>query len=146
MKVQNILKAKKNVAVLTIRPDDTILKFVQLLRVEGVGAMVVSRDGSSLDGIISERDVVRALAVDGAKVLTFPVSAIMTKSVITCSPDDSIADVARMMTERRVRHLPVRDGDKNLVSVISIGDVLKHRIDEIQFEATVLRDIAIASR
>ena len=146
MKVQDILKGKKNVAVLTVRPDDTVLKFVQLLRGEGVGAMVVSQDGGSLDGIISERDVVRALAVDESKVLKWPVSAIMTKAVITCSPDDGIAEVARMMTERRVRHLPVRDRDNHLVGVISIGDVLKHRIDEVQFEATVLRDIAIASR
>jgi CBS domain-containing protein len=146
MKVQDLLKAKKNGAVLTVRPEDTILNLLHRLRVEGVGAMVVSRDGNSLDGIISERDVVRALAVDGAKVLSFLVSDLMTKSVITCSPEDSIANVGRMMTARRVRHLPVGDADGRLVGLISIGDVLKHRIDEIEFEATVLRDLAIASR
>lgn len=145
MKVQDLLKAKKNGAVLTVRPEDTILNLLHRLRVEGVGAMVVSRDGNSLDGIISERDVVRALAVDGAKVLSFLVSDLMTKSVITCSPEDSIANVGRMMTARRVRHLPVGDADGRLVGLISIGDVLKHRIDEIEFEATVLRDLAIAS-
>jgi CBS domain-containing protein len=146
MKVQSILKSKKTAAVLTVRPEDTILKLVQRLRVEGVGAMIVSRDGSALEGIISERDVVRALAVDENKVLSLPVSALMTRAVVTCSPDDTVADVARVMTQQRVRHLPVRDGANQLIGIVSIGDVLKHRLDEMQFEATVLRDIAIAGR
>jgi CBS domain-containing protein len=144
MNVQTILDEKKNVAVLTVRPEDTILKLVKLLRLEGVGAMIVSRDGITLEGLISERDVVRALAVDESKILRLPVSAIMTKAVVTCHPEDTIAYVARVMTEKRVRHLPVRDRSNRLVGIISIGDVLKHRIDEMQFEATVLRDIAIA--
>jgi len=146
MNVQSILNEKKNVAVLTVRPEDTILKVVQLLRLEGVGAMIVSRDGSKLEGLISERDVVHALAVDEGKIFAMPVSALMTRAVVTCSPDDSVAHVARVMTEQRVRHLPVRDRSDHLVGIISIGDVLKHRIDEMQFEATVLRDIAIAGR
>jgi CBS domain-containing protein len=146
MKVQNILKAKKNAGVLTVQPEYTILKLVQLLQLEGIGAMVVSRDGHSFEGIISERDVVHALAVDGTKILALHVSAFMTRAVVTCSPDDTIAAVARMMTEHHVRHLPVIDGEKRLVGIISIGDVLKHRIDEVQFEANVLRDIAIAGR
>ena len=146
MNVQSILNEKKNVAVLTVRPEDTILKVVQLLRLEGVGAMIVSRDGSKLEGLISERDVVHALAVDEGKIFAMPVSALMTRAVVTCSPDDSVAHVARVMTEQHVRHLPVRDRSDHLVGIISIGDVLKHRIDETQFEATVLRDIAIAGR
>jgi CBS domain-containing protein len=146
MKVQDLLKAKKNARVLTVRPDDTVSKFVRLLRAEDVGAMVVSRDGHSLDGIISERDVVRAFGVDDAKVMSFPVSDITSKSVITCSPEDSVAEVARLMIERRVRHLPVTDAQKHLIGLVSIGDVLKSRINEVQLEATVLRDIAIASR
>ena len=146
MNVQSILNEKKIVALLTVRPEDTILKVVQLLRLEGVGAMIVSRDGSNLEGLISERDVVRALAVDEGKIFAMPVSALMTRAVVTCSPDDSVADVARVMTEQRVRHLPVRDQSDHLVGIISIGDVLKHRVDEMQFEATVLRDIAIAGR
>ncbi|MFT3733276.1 MAG: CBS domain-containing protein [Hyphomicrobium sp.] len=145
MIVQSILKSKKNSHVLTIRPDDTVLKFVQMLRLEDVGAMIVSKDGRSLDGIISERDVVRALARGEAGLMTLPVSALMARNTITCSPKDAIAHVAHLMTERRVRHLPVMEGD-HLVGIISIGDVLKHRVDEIQFEAAVLRDIAIAGR
>jgi CBS domain-containing protein len=145
MIVQSVLRSKKNSHVLTIRPDDTILKFVQLLRLAGVGAMIVSKDGHSLEGIISERDVVHALATDENKLLTLPVSALMTHDTVTCSPSDTIAHVTHLMTERRVRHLPVMEGDR-LVGVISIGDVLKHRVDEVQFEAAVLRDIAIAGR
>jgi len=146
MNVQSILNEKKNVAVLTVRPEDTTLKVIQLLRMEGVGAMIVSRDGIKLEGLISERDVVHALAVDEGKIFAMPVSALMTRAVVTCSPDDSVAHVARVMTEQRVRHLPVRDQSDHLVGIISIGDVLKHRVDEMQFEATVLRDIAIAGR
>jgi CBS domain-containing protein len=143
MIVQSILRSKKNSHVLTIRPDDTILKFVQLLRLEDVGAMIVSKDGHSLDGIISERDVV--LATDQNKLLTLPVSTLMTHDTVTCSPKDTIAYVTHLMTERRVRHLPVMERDR-LIGVISIGDVLKHRVDEVQFEAAVLRDIALAGR
>lgn len=145
MIVQSILKSKKNSRVLTIRPDDTVLKLVQMLRLEGVGAMIVSKDGQSLDGIVSERDVVRALATNENKLLTLPVSALMTHEIVTCSPNDTIAHVTHLMTERRVRHLPVMDNQR-LVGIISIGDVLKHRVDEVQFEAAVLRDIAIAGR
>ena len=145
MIVQSVLRSKKNSHVLTIRPDDTVLKFVQLLRLAGVGAMIVSKDGHSLDGIISERDVARALATDENRLLTLPVSALMTHDTVTCSPSDTIAHVTHLMTELRVRHLPVMEGDR-LVGVISIGDVLKHRVDEVQFEAAVLRDMAIAGR
>jgi CBS domain-containing protein len=146
MNVANLLKRKKNSAVLTVRPEDTIMKLAQLLRVEDVGAMIVSHDGTSVDGIISERDIVRALAVDEGRILSLPVSSLMTTGVVTCSPDDSIADIAHLMTEHRVRHVPVRDARHRLVGIVSIGDVLKHRVDEVQFEATVLRDIAIAAR
>jgi CBS domain-containing protein len=146
MNVASLLKRKRNTAVLTVRPEDNIMKLVQLLRVEDVGAMIVSHDGTSVDGIISERDIVRALAVDEGRILSLPVSSLMTTGVVTCSPDDSIAEIARLMTEHRVRHLPVRDTRHRLVGIVSIGDVLKHRVDEVQFEATVLRDIAIAAR
>ena len=106
--------------------------------------MVVSSDGKSLEGIISERDVAYGVAVHGGALPTLKVSDLMTPVVITCSPGDTIAEVAKIMTLQRIRHLPVKDGAK-LVGVISIGDVLKSRISEIQLEANVLRDIAIAS-
>ncbi len=142
MKVADILKAK-GAKVATVRPTDTIHTLTLRLRFEGIGALVVSSDGDKLEGIVSERDVAHGLAEHKAKLLEMNVASIMTSSVTTCSPDDAIADVARIMTNRRVRHIPVQQKGK-LVGLISIGDVVKHRIDEMQLEANVLRDYAIA--
>ncbi len=144
MRVADILKGK-GAGVMTVTPTETISVMAQRMRIAGVGAMIVSSDGQSLEGIISERDLAYAVPVHGAKLHALPVSELMTKSVITCSLEDGIAEVARIMTQRRIRHLPVKEGGR-LVGVISIGDVLKHRLSEIELEANVLRDIAIASR
>lgn len=115
------------------------------MRDEQIGAAIVSDDGKSIDGIISERDLAYGLAAHGSKLPGIAVSELMTKAVIVCSPEDSVTDVMKLMTERRTRHLPVKDGDR-LVGIISIGDVLKHRLGEMQLEANVLRDYAIAAR
>jgi CBS domain-containing protein len=104
-----------------------------------IGALVVSVDGRSVDGIVSERDVVRFLHRDGAAVLDASVSDIMTKDVKVCSPQDNTEDIARTMTDARVRHLPVV-ADGALVAIISIGDVVKNRIDELQVERQQLVD------
>jgi CBS domain-containing protein len=144
MRVADILKGKGS-GVMSVKPSDTIGSVAQRLRLAGVGVMIVSRDGNSLDGIISERDIAYALPAHAEELHEMRVSDLMTVQVVTCSPDDLIADVARVMTNRRVRHIPVKQGDK-LVGVISIGDVLKHRLSEIELEASVLRDIARAGR
>ena len=107
--------------------------------------MIVSDDGRSIDGIISERDLAYALAAHGSELPRIAVSELMTRAVVVCSPEDSITDVMKLMTQRRIRHLPVKDGDQ-LVGIISIGDVLKHRLGEVELEANVLRDYAVASR
>ena len=144
MRVADILKGKRT-AVMTVKPSESIGGFAQRLRLGGVGAMVVSRDGNSIDGIISERDVTYALPAHTEDLHEMHVSDIMTANVITCSPNDTIADVMKIMTHRRIRHLPVREGGR-LVGMISVGDVLKHRLSEIELEANVLRDIALAGR
>ncbi len=144
MRVADILKAK-GTAVMTIRPTETLQAVARRLHREGVGAMIVSRDGDSLDGVISERDVAISLAVYGKDFHNLPASAVMHVAIPTCSPDSKVAEVAKVMTERRLRHLPVQEG-KRLVGVISIGDVLKHRLEEVQLESIVLRDMAIAVR
>ena len=144
MKVANILRIKGS-AVKTVRPDETALGLSHKLRTEGIGAMVVSKDGRSIDGIISERDLAYGLVAHGSQLPRIAVAELMTKVVIVCSPEDSITDVIKLMTRRRIRHLPVKDGDQ-LVGIISIGDVLKHRLGELQMEAHVLRDYAVASR
>jgi CBS domain-containing protein len=138
MKVANILRIKGS-AVKTVRPDETALGLSHKLRTEGIGAMVVSKDGRSIDGIISERDLAYGLVAHGSQLPRIAVAELMTKVVIVCSPEDSITDVIKLMTRRRIRHLPVKDGDQ-LVGIISIGDVLKHRLGELQTEANVLRD------
>ncbi len=142
MKVADILSAKGS-AVMTVRPTDTIVQLAHRLKLERVGAMIVSHNGTTIDGIISERDVTHALAEHGAEILNLHVSDLMTRAVVTCAPDDTIADIARIMTARRVRHLPVKHRGE-LAGVVSVGDVVKHRIDEMQMEANVLRDYAIA--
>ena len=142
MKVANILSAKGD-KVMTVRPTETIVLLAQRLRMERVGAMIVSEDGKRIDGIISERDVTHGVAEHGASLPDMRVSDLMTRGVITCSPSDTIADIARTMTQHRVRHLPVQQ-DGELIGIVSIGDVLKHRLDEMQLEASVLRDYAIS--
>ena len=96
-------------------------------------------------GLVSERDVAYGLAEHGVSLPGMRVEDVMTETVITCTPQDTVAEVAKVMTLRRIRHLPVKEGD-TIVGVISIGDVLKSRISEIELEANVLRDIAIAVR
>jgi CBS domain-containing protein len=144
MKVADILRSKGTV-VKTVRPDATALELSEQLRAERIGAMIVSEDGASIDGIISERDLAYGLAVHGGELPRLAVARLMTKVVVVCNPEDSIADVMGVMTQRRIRHLPVKDGGR-LIGIISIGDALKHRLGEVQLEANVLRDVAIARR
>lgn len=144
MKVADILKTK-GTAVKTIGPDETVGAFAKQLKDERIGAMIVSHDGSSLNGIISERDLAYGLAAYGDKLSAMCVSELMTRAVIVCTPEDTITEIMTVMTQRRIRHLPVKDGDQ-LVGIVSSGDVLKHRLGEVEMEANVLRDIAIARR
>jgi CBS domain-containing protein len=142
MKVASILKAK-GAHVETIRPDTTIYTAVWELKLKGIGAFVVSEDGSTVLGLISERDIVRGLTEHGAKLLTLPVSQLMTSPVVT-SPEESVTAVMARMTRHRVRHLPVVEGGR-LCGIVSIGDVVKHRLDELELEANILRENLIAS-
>jgi CBS domain-containing protein len=144
MNVADILRIKGS-TVKTVTSDETALGLSHKLRIEHIGAMIVSNDGKSIDGIISERDLAYGLAAYGSQLPRMAVSKLMTKVVVTCSPEDSITDAMKLMTQRRVRHLPVKDGDQ-LVGIISIGDVLKHRLGEVELEVNVLRDYAIAAR
>jgi Predicted signal-transduction protein containing cAMP-binding and CBS domains len=144
MKVADILRIKGSV-VKTVAPHETALLLSGHLRAEQIGALVVSTGGNANDGIVSERDLAYGLATHGARLPTIPISELMTKAVVVCSPEDSVTDVMKLMTQRRIRHVPVKDGDQ-LVGIISIGDVLKHRLGELQVEANVLRDYAAAAR
>ncbi len=141
MKVETMLAAKGD-KVVTARPDATVATIIRMLKLEGIGALVVSADGEKILGIISERDVVRALVDHGGEVLKMRVDELMTHSVKTCTPDANIKDVMAEMTRSRVRHLPVvRDG--KLCGIISIGDVVKNRLEELETETSVLRDYIV---
>jgi CBS domain-containing protein len=125
------LLAGKGDAVATVTADTTVTGAVDALRSHGVGALVVSSDGQHIDGIVSERDIVRGLAGQLGALLSEPVSSIMTSKVFTCSPDDDVESLMAVMTERRIRHVPVVT-DGVLCGIISIGDVVKSRIDELE--------------
>jgi CBS domain-containing protein len=132
MRIADILKAKPDATVITIGPDAGVRELLSLLAEHNVGALIVSSDGESLEGIVSERDVVRHLHHDGT-VVNNTVSAIMTELVETCEPTDQLDDLMEIMTRRRIRHVPVVQGGK-LVGIISIGDVVKHKMSQLEFE------------
>jgi CBS domain-containing protein len=138
MNVEFILRNKGR-SVFTIGPDEKIAAAVALLRRHDIGALVVSKDGRSVDGILSERDIVHALADNGDSVLGLDVAQLMSRRVITCKLSDSIADLMALMTDRRIRHLPVVESGV-LAGMISIGDVVKNRLDEVESEATSMRE------
>ena len=136
MRISDVLRVKGD-QVVTVTPDTDVKRLLAVLAEHRIGAVIVSQDGKRVDGIVSERDVVRALAARGAGVLGEPVSAIHTAQVHTVSPDASLEDVERLMTERRFRHVPVVVGGA-LHGVVSIGDVVKNRIDELEAERSSL--------
>jgi CBS domain-containing protein len=132
MRISDVLSSKPSGAVVTIGPDASVRDLLALLAEHNIGAVVVSGDGASVDGIVSERDVVRRLH-DDESVLDGPVSGIMTSDVEVTDPHTPVDDLRRVMTERRIRHVPVvRDG--RLAGIISIGDVVKSSLDQLQFE------------
>lgn len=139
MKVTDIL-ARKPAAVITIKPSETIGALSRLLRERRIGAAMVSSDGQTIEGVISERDIAYGLATHEADLHTQPVSALMTRNVITCAPDDTVAHVASTMLARNIRHLPVEDG-KRLVGMVSMRDVLNLRLEELQQQAAQLRTL-----
>ncbi|MCS7269219.1 MAG: CBS domain-containing protein [Geminicoccaceae bacterium] len=144
MKAREIL-AKKGHRVVTIRADASIETAIHRLALERIGALVVSEDGERVEGIVSERDIIRALAEEGASILGpgRRVAEIMTTAPRTCSPEDSVKDLMDRMTRFRVRHLPVVENGR-LVGIVSIGDVVKNRLEEMELETNVLRDVVMA--
>lgn len=138
MQIAQLLR-RKGPDVATVAPDRSVREALALLAEHGIGALVVSAGGDAVDGIVSERDVVRALHASGPDVLDGPVSALMTADVHTCPPGASVHDLARTMTDHRVRHVPVVE-DGRLLGIVSIGDVVKARLDELEQERAHLVD------
>jgi CBS domain-containing protein len=141
MNVETILKAK-GAKVVTIEPEATIGEAARILKRERIGALVVSDDGSGVQGILSERDIVAGLGdvTRRGRLLEAPVSALMTRDIVTCGPADTVQKCMMLMTEHHVRHLPVMN-DGSMIGLVSIGDAVKNRLEELESEAGFLRDI-----
>ena len=138
MHVKVILKDKGS-AVETIRPGATIADVIDRLKSRRIGVLVVSGNGQSVDGIISERDIVNGLAEHGASLLDQRVDALMTTNVRTCTGEDTVMSVMELMTDRRIRHVPVVE-EGRLIGIVSIGDAVKNRLHELENEASQLRE------
>lgn len=137
MKISNIIKGKR---VEIISASASIHDLVNILNSHHIGALVVSNDGKRIDGIVSERDVVRAMPGKLDQLIGMHVRDIMTVDVHTCTPDSTAAELMKMMTEHRIRHVPVVDEDGALISIVSIGDVVKNYVSELNSESQALRD------
>jgi CBS domain-containing protein len=137
MRIREILRGK-GAHVVTIAPETSVRDLLHVLAEHNIGAVVVSRDGATIQGIASERDIVRHLT-PGTEVLDRPVSSIMTREVHSCEPGDTVDELMRLMTQERIRHVPVLE-DGQLAGIVSIGDIVKTRIGELEFEREQLAD------
>ena len=138
MQISQLLRHKDR-EVATIDGAESVRTALGVLAEKGIGALVVSSDGRRVEGIVSERDVARGLHEHGAGLLAEPVASVMTSQVHTCPPEASVHDLARTMTDHRVRHVPVVE-DGRLLGIVSIGDIVKFRVAEIESESQALRE------
>ena len=139
MQVENILQSK-GTAVHTVRRSARIAEAVALLNAHHIGAVVVVNAGGEVTGILSERDIVRKMGDDPTAFLQTPVEQVMTAKVITCARQDTIATVMERMTQYRIRHMPILEADGTLCGIVSIGDIVKRKIEETEQEANALRE------
>lgn len=139
--VQDVLKSREG-TVFSIAPHETLHKAVEMLRDHRIGALVVTDDKGQLQGILSERDIVRKLADAPGKTLPHRVEQVMTHKVVTCTPDDDLVTVLRWMTEGRFRHVPVLKG-KTLIGMLTIGDVVNHRLAQLELEALQIKQLIV---
>jgi CBS domain-containing protein len=140
MIVRNIVDAKPSHEIISMQPSDTVRRAVEVLAKNRIGAVIVSRDGAIVDGILSERDIVRALGSRGVECLDMQVQDLMTAAVVGCHPEDTALSILERMTDGRFRHMPVIDANR-MIAVISIGDVVKARITEVQAENSALTEM-----
>lgn len=144
MKVAEILESKGH-EVVTIDRVATVARIAERLRLAGIGAVVVSSDGNHVDGLVTEREIVNAIARHGPEAIGMRAADVMTRGVRTCAPSDRVRDVLVTMTNARVRHVPVVEGGK-LVGIVSIGDLVKRVIEDADLEVNVLRDAYLGHR
>jgi CBS domain-containing protein len=140
----NIILAGKGREIVTIEPNASLASAVALLAEKRIGAVLILGVGGRIAGILSERDIVRTLAERGAAALAEPVSQSMTRKVSTCTPDEPVGNIMERMTEGKFRHLPVVDQGE-VVGIISIGDVVKHRLHEMERDSMLMRDYILTA-
>ena len=140
MIVRNIIDSKANSQIFSMKPSDVVRSAVEVLAAKRIGAVIISGDGAIVDGILSERDIVRALGTRGVGCLETQIQDLMTAAVVGCHPEDTAISVLERMTDGRFRHMPVIEGNR-MIAVISIGDVVKARITEVQAENTALTEM-----
>lgn len=141
MSVETIIKAKGG-NVFSIRPEHSVSDAAALMSSKKVGVALVCDGKGRLQGVVSERDIVSGITQYGKGLLDMPVRNIMSSPVVTCSPSDSVKAIMETMTRRRIRHLPVVDGD-DILGIVSIGDAVNYRLNEAEMEKAVLRDFAV---
>jgi CBS domain-containing protein len=139
MNIEGILAAKGR-SVATTSAETKVAEATRRMREERIGALVVTAAEGDIAGIVTDRTILWAIADQGVAVLEQPVGSIMTREVATCTAEDRVSSIMALMTERRFRHVPVLDAEGRLAGIVSIGDVVKHRLDEIQLEADAMRD------
>ena len=144
MKVLDLLRSKGS-AVSTTYPEARVSAVLERFTDEAIGSLVVTTTDRTIVGLVAERDIVQALGKRGAEILDLDVSEIMHAKPVTCTPEDDMKSVMKTMTQRRLRHLPVAEAGR-LVGILSIGDIVKNRLDEMELESNVLRDMYIANR
>ncbi len=140
MIVRNIIDSKASPQIFSMKPSDLVRSAVEVLASKRIGAVIISGDGAMVDGILSERDIVRALGTRGVECLDMQIQDLMTSAVIGCHPEDTAMSVMEKMTDGRFRHMPVIEQNR-MIGVISIGDVVKARINEVQAENAALTDM-----
>lgn len=143
MRIADILRRKNTPELVSVSPGDSVERAAQMLAAKGIGALLARDDRGQLAGIVSERDIIHAIAHHGPRALQLVVNDIMTREVMTCRPNDLVRDIMQLMTARRIRHVPVTDGEK-IVDIVSIGDLLSWRLKEQDLEVAVLRDLSLA--
>lgn len=142
MSVETIIKSKGS-NVFSIRPEHSVSDAAALMSTKRVGVAMVCDGKGRLQGVVSERDIVAGITQYGKGLLDMPVRNIMSSPVVTCAPTDSVKSIMEIMTKRRIRHLPVVDGD-DILGIVSIGDAVNYRLNEAEMEKAVLRDFAVA--
>ncbi len=138
MTIASIIQGKPH-RLITAAPDEALQQAAEILTRERIGALLVLKPNGDIAGILSERDIVKAVGLKGAEVLSRPVAELMTKEVTCCSPEDTVDQAMALMTEKRFRHLPVRQGGR-IVAMLSIGDVVKMKVEEAEAESQSLRE------